>query len=166
MFPVRRVTYVPGLYRRGYVAVEQALTVLGEHRRVPHRVVHVEADEPPEKEVVVELLHQLALAPDRIEDLEQLRPEQLLGRDRRAADLRVQRLEAWRQLDQELVDQRPDRAERVVLQHSRSGRDVAEHRRLLPVVTAHARLLGECYAHRTRPFTMARHPKSGFSAAC
>ena len=31
------------------------------------RVVHIQPDEPPEQEVVVELLHQQPLAPDRVE---------------------------------------------------------------------------------------------------
>ncbi len=31
------------------------------------RVVHIQPDEPPEQEVVVELLHQQPLAPDRVD---------------------------------------------------------------------------------------------------
>jgi hypothetical protein len=39
----------------GYLAVEQTLAILGEDRGIPHRVIHVQADEPAEEQVVVQL---------------------------------------------------------------------------------------------------------------
>jgi len=86
--------------RGGDLAVQQPLAVLGEHGRVPHQLVHVQANEPAEEQVVVELLQQLPLAADRIQDLEQLGP-QLLRRDRRPAGPGVQPLEARGQLTQQ-----------------------------------------------------------------
>jgi hypothetical protein len=41
-----------------HLAGEQTVPVLGEHRMVPHRVVHAQADEPAEEKVVVDLLDQ------------------------------------------------------------------------------------------------------------
>src|SRR5262245_39678552 len=46
--------------------IEQSIAIFGEHRRVPNRVVHRETNEPAKQQVVVKLLHQQALAADRI----------------------------------------------------------------------------------------------------
>jgi len=43
------------------IALLQAVTVLGEGRRVPHRIVRRKPDKPAVQEIVVELLHQLPL---------------------------------------------------------------------------------------------------------
>ena len=69
----------------GDVAFEQPIPILGEGRRRPHRVVHAEPDEPPKQQVVLQLLHQHPLTAHRIQHLEQQRPQEMLGRDRRAA---------------------------------------------------------------------------------
>jgi len=95
-------------------ALEQAVAVLGEGRGIPHRVVDAETDEPAEQEIEVQLLHQLALGPHGVERLQQHRPQQLLGRDRGAADLRVDRAEAPIQRRQSLVHQSPDRTQRMI----------------------------------------------------
>ena len=54
-----------------HVAFFKAFPVLGEHGRVPDRIVRREADEPAKQQIVVELLHQLALGADRIEHLQE-----------------------------------------------------------------------------------------------
>jgi hypothetical protein len=46
--------------------------------------------------------------------LQELRAQQPFRRNRGAADRRVERVELRRHLAQELVDQRPDRAQRMV----------------------------------------------------
>src|SRR5260370_20005077 len=43
------------------IAVEQPIPVLAEYRRIPHRIIRCEPDEPAEQQIVVELLHQLPL---------------------------------------------------------------------------------------------------------
>jgi hypothetical protein len=68
-----------------------------------------QADEPAEQQIVIELFHELALRTHRIEGLQQQGPQQLLGRDRRPADVRVEPVEGGRQHRQRLVDDRPDR---------------------------------------------------------
>src|SRR5271155_360408 len=45
-----------------HFALQQPLAILREHGHIPHRVVHVEPNEPAIKNVVVELLYQLPLA--------------------------------------------------------------------------------------------------------
>lgn len=48
---------------RRNVAVEQPLPILRERRRVPRRGLQIEADEPAIEQIVLELLHELPLAP-------------------------------------------------------------------------------------------------------
>ncbi len=121
----------------GDIAREQPLAVLGEHGHIPDRVVGVEPDEPAEEQVVVERLHQQPLRADRVQDLEDQRPEQHLGGDRGSAELRVQPAEEWIELQQGLVDHRPDRAERMVLRDPSLRGQIAPHRTLLAIVAAH-----------------------------
>jgi hypothetical protein len=96
------------------VAPEQPVAVLGEHGHVPDRIVDPEPGEPAEQQVVVELLHQLALGADRIERLEQECPEQLLGRARRPADRRLQPGELRREIGERGIDQGQDAPARMI----------------------------------------------------
>jgi hypothetical protein len=41
----------------GNISIQQALAVLGENGHIPDNVVHVQAHEPPEQQIVVELFH-------------------------------------------------------------------------------------------------------------
>jgi hypothetical protein len=79
-----------------HVPFQQSVPVLGEHCDVPDRLVHIHSDEPSEEHAVVDLFHQQALAAHRIQHLDELRPEQLLWRDRRASSLGVHRVEPRR----------------------------------------------------------------------
>ena len=40
----------------GHIRAQQPIPVLGKHRMVPHRIVHAQAHEPAEQQVVVDLL--------------------------------------------------------------------------------------------------------------
>ena len=97
------------------IAIQQALPVLRERRRVPDRLVHVQPDEPAEQQVVIQLLHQLPLTAHREEHLQQQGPQQFLRRDRGAANLRIEFGERGRQLMQHRVHHAPDHAQRMVL---------------------------------------------------
>ena len=66
----------------GDVAFEQPVAVLGEGGRVPDRIVDAEPDKPAEQEIVIQPLHQQALGADRVERLQEHRPQQPLRRDR------------------------------------------------------------------------------------
>ena len=72
-----------------YRALQQSLPVLGKHRRIPNRIVHVQAHKPAEQQVVVQLLQQQSLATHRVEHLQQQRSQQFLGSNRGAARARV-----------------------------------------------------------------------------
>ena len=122
------------------VARQQPLPVLGEDRGVPDRVIHAQAHEPAKEQVVIELLHELPLAADRVEELEQQRTQQLLGRDGGPAGLGVQPGELRGQLAKGLVDHRADRPQGMVGRHALLGPAVAEHRVRMPIVAAHAHL--------------------------
>lgn len=73
----------------GNVPGQQPLTVLGEDRDIPDRRIHRQANEPAEEQVVIHLLHELALRADRIEGLQEQRTQQLLGRDRWPPNARI-----------------------------------------------------------------------------
>ena len=78
---------------RGHIAFQQAVAVLTEGRRRPDLLVHAEADEPAKQDAVVDFFHQQPLAADRVQHLEQLGPQQFLGRNRGPPCGRVHRLE-------------------------------------------------------------------------
>ena len=141
------------------VLIQQTVSVLAEDRGYPHGFIHVHADEPPEQQVVIQLLHQQALAADGVEDLQQLRPQQPLGRNRRPPDAGIQAVELARHVTQHVVDQRPDGTQRVIGGHALLGRHVTEHRIGLTVVSSHRR-------HRSTPPTICRSPAiRGFSSS-
>ncbi len=83
--------------QRRHVGGQQPVPILAEHRRVPHRVIDVQADKPSEQQVVFQLLHQHPLAADRVQHLQQQRAEQLFWRNRGAADVRIHAGELGRQ---------------------------------------------------------------------
>lgn len=110
----------------GDLTVEQPVAVLGEHGHVPDRVVDPEPNEPAEQQVVVQLLHQLPLGADRVERLQQERPQQLLRRDRGPPVQRVEPLKLRRQTGQHAVDQRQDRPQRMSGRHLSLAAHIAE----------------------------------------
>src|SRR6266571_1475966 len=109
----------------GYVPFEQPLAVLGEHGHIPNGVVHVQAHEPAEQQIVVELFHQQPFASHRVQRLQQKRPQQLLRRNRGASSFGVQLVEPWLQISQCLIAQGAQRTQWVVLRHSLLRADVA-----------------------------------------
>ena len=85
------------------VPVKQALAVLGEHSHIPNRIVHVQTNEPAEQQVVIQLLHQHALAAHGIKHLEQERTQQLLRCYRGPTSLGVQLAKPSLQLAQRFI---------------------------------------------------------------
>jgi hypothetical protein len=61
----------------GNVPIEQALAVFREHGHIPDGVIHVQAHEPRERQVLVELFHQWPFAAHRVQRLHQERSQQL-----------------------------------------------------------------------------------------
>ena len=66
------------------VALEQPLPILGEHGGVPDRVIHAQAHEPAEEQVVIQLLHELPLAAHGVEHLHKQGAQELLRAESRA----------------------------------------------------------------------------------
>jgi tetratricopeptide (TPR) repeat protein len=124
-------------YYGGDVAIEQAVPVLREGRRRPHRVVHAEAHEPAKQQVVVQLLQKHPFAAHGVEYLQQQRPQQLLGRNRWAARMRVELGKAMRHTFQNIIHHLANGPQGVIGRHPLLRRNVAEHGGLLKVVSSH-----------------------------
>src|SRR2546430_17569800 len=69
-------------YTTLFRSLQQPIPVLSEGRRVPDRIIDAQAHEPPEEQVVVELLDQHSLAADAVEELQKKGFEQPLRCDR------------------------------------------------------------------------------------
>ena len=146
------------------LTLEQPVAVGRERGRMPYRIVVPEPHEPPVQEVVVELLHQQPLRADRIEGLEQERPQQPLGRNRGSAEGRVERLERARQLAQRVVDDRPDRTQRVIRGHPDLKVHIAEQA-ARPLILAPHCLIPHLVAHLREAYHIT-HLSATFSAVC
>ncbi|EFF49424.1 hypothetical protein XAUC_01790 [Xanthomonas citri pv. aurantifolii str. ICPB 10535] len=102
--------------RHHHVMLDQPLAVLGEHCWHPDRIIHRQADEPAEQQVVLHLLHQLSLGTDAVEHLQQHGPCQLLRRNARAASFVARLVHAFEQAiqaPQRRVDHLAHGAQRV-----------------------------------------------------
>ena len=116
---------------------DQPVAVLGENGRNEALFDHVHVEEPPEQQVVVELLAEEPLAAHGVERHQQHRFQKTLRRNRRPTVRRVHRVEHRRQLRQRPVGQLLDRAQRVRRRNSRIRRHQAQHRRLLRLGPSH-----------------------------
>src|SRR6266850_829523 len=87
----------------GDLSLQQPVTVLGEGRMVPDRIINAKPDKPAEQKVKLQSLHQLAFRADAIERLQQHRPKQLLRRNRGPPEVRVKCRECSRQIAQRRV---------------------------------------------------------------
>src|SRR6266496_2974224 len=122
----------------GDFTLQQAIAVLAESGRVPNLVVHVQAHEPAEQHVVLQLLHQHPFAAHRVKHLQQQRPQQPLRRDRRSPHPRIQLVKSRRQLLKDFIRHLANRAQWMIRRHSLLRRYVAVHARLLFVVSPHS----------------------------
>src|SRR5271166_5104851 len=82
----------------GNISCEEPLTVLREHRRIPNRIIHIQAYKPTKQQVVIQLFHQHALTAYGVKHLQQQRTQQLFRRYRRPPCVRVQLAEPSSQL--------------------------------------------------------------------
>jgi hypothetical protein len=121
----------------GDVAGQQPIPILREDRRMPDGLIHTQAHEPPKEQVVLELLDQQALRPHGVQHLDEQRPQQLLGRNRRPARVGVEPVERRREGRQGLVGQAPYRSQGMVARDSLLGREIAEEVIGLLVVATH-----------------------------
>jgi hypothetical protein len=157
-----RVVEHGGEELRRDLAAQQPVAVLGEYGDIPNRIVDAEANEPAEQQIVIELLHQLPLGTHRIERLQQQRPQQLLRRDRRPADRRIDRREVVVEPRQCLAHHRPDRSQRMGARHPRLQIHIAEQAARPNLATAHRYLLPIPVVSNHATTSKSSH----FSAAC
>ena len=101
------------------------------------RLVQGHPDEPAQQQVVAQLLDQAALGGDRVEDLHELRPQQVLGGDRGPAAAGVEGLEAGAHLLERRVDHGADRAQGVIGRHDVLEARQADKARLQLLVPTH-----------------------------
>lgn len=111
--PVRGGLWRGRLERARCPGRQQAVAVLGEHRRDPDRRVDTQAHEPAERQVVFQLLHQPPPGPDQEQDPDQFRPDQTRRRDRGATEVGAARLEPGIAARQRLADYLPGLAQRM-----------------------------------------------------
>jgi hypothetical protein len=83
---------------------------------IPDRIV---VNEPPKQKIEFDPFHELAFGANRVEGLEQHRPQQPLGRDRGAARSGVKREDLPLDRPKRLIHDRPDRPQRMILPHPR-----------------------------------------------
>ncbi len=124
-------------------AGNQPFAVLGEYRHVPDRVVHLKAYEPAKEQVVLQLLHQLPLAANRVQHHQQSCPKQPLRRNRWTANLGIQLVELGIQPLQGPVGQRANLTRRMIQRNPLLQGYITEHRCLLLVVSAHTSYLNQ-----------------------
>src|SRR5207244_44489 len=89
----------------------------GKDRVVPDLVIDGQPDEPTKQQVVANLLHQLPLAANGEEHLDQHCPQQLLGCNRCSPCLGVDGIEQPVQACQRLVDHPVNGSQRMVCRH-------------------------------------------------
>ena len=152
-----------------HVGAQQPIPVDAEHRSIPHGVVHAETDEPADQQVVLELLHQQALTAHREERLQQQCPQQVLGRNRRPAGVRVALVEQPTHVGQDRINEHPQPTQRMLARDPFLEADVTEHRRLGVGLATHARnrrKVGGGFQTIVCIRTHARHRSRTFSPAC
>src|SRR6187200_1298758 len=118
---------------------------------VPHGIVDAEPDEPAKQQVVIDLLHQLALRADGVEGLQKRGAQKTLRCDRLAPRSLVQPLELGIERDQHIVDDRPDRAQRMLCGYAILEVDIGEQRSRRGIRSAH--LGHHCPGGRTESYS-------------
>lgn len=98
--------------------------------RKPHK--------PAEQQVVVQLLHQMPLGADREQDLQQARTDQPYRRDGGAAEIGIEPIELAIEARQGVIDDPPDRAQRMPGGDPLFEIDITEQRSARLVCTANA----------------------------
>src|SRR6266566_1263119 len=93
--------------------------------------------EPAKQEIVVELLHQLALRAEAIEHLQEQGTQQLLRRDRWPALLRIEFAKAMAQLLQDFANELAYLAQRMIRRNPLLRPDVREKAALILEPSAH-----------------------------
>ena len=116
---------------------EQAVAVLREGRGVEDLLVDRQPDEPAKQHVELQPFDQLPLRADRIEKLQQRRPQQPLRRDGWTPDPVVKRRKPRVELSQSRVRQPPHRPQRMPRRDARLDLDIREQGSARPILAPH-----------------------------
>ena len=124
------------------IGLEQPVPILRKHRRHPHRIINAETHKPAIKQIVVELLHQLAFRSDGVKRLQQRGAKQPFRRDRRAPVSGIKPGEFAIQPLKHIVDNLPDLAQRMFCRYALLKIDVRKKLPRPQIRTAHSVLPG------------------------
>src|SRR5208282_920005 len=105
----------------------------------PDRVIHRQPDKPAEQKIIVDLLHQLPLGPNREERLQQRRSQQVFWSNRWASRMRIKLFKSTRQCRKHLIHQRPDRPQWVILGDASFQANVRKKFFRSPLIAAHGK---------------------------
>src|SRR5215208_639360 len=135
-----------------HIRLEQSVAVLREHTRHPYRLVHPKPHEPTIEQIVVELLHQLTLRADRIERLQQQRPQQPLRSNRGATRFGVLVRKILAQGQKHIVHHRTNHPQRMLRWHPVLKIYIREQITRPRVRTPHQNL--PCSPHSTESYSL------------
>ena len=93
---------------------------------IPDRIVDAQANEPAVQQVELQPFHQLAFRADRVERLQQRRPQQLLRRDRGPAQRRVHSRKVRAHIRQRTIRNLADSPKWMIFRYSRLQIDIRE----------------------------------------
>ena len=162
----------------GHPRAEQAVPVLGEAGVVPHGFGERQSHKPTEEEVVFDVLAQPAFRRDGVEDLQELRPQEVLRRDGDSAPRGIEGGKERSHLREGLIHHLADGAQGMLGRDPIIGRGQHDEPFLQLLVPPHLALLyrhlqGKAYQNGGRNDSSAgsdRERKSGncgcFSTAC
>ena len=147
-----------------HIRGNQPFAQAAEIRLIEAGALQPHVEKPAKENVVVELLAELPVGSNRVQRDEQLALEQTLGRNRRAADVRIQRIEFRRDGAERSVGQLLDAPKRMIGRHARLGREVMKHRGLGVELATH-RCQGKSLGSAS--MTNNRQVRSlGFASTC
>ena len=110
-----------------YFPLQQTFAILGKDRDIPNWLVQLQPDKPAVPPVPVDLVQQLPFAPDRVQRLQNERPQKLFRRNRGPPRLAVQPIEPCPQLPQRPLRHRPNLTQRMFGSHPLLQREIAEY---------------------------------------
>src|ERR1700753_1081468 len=138
---------LPGFHQHRFqqsladLGTNKTFPVLGKHRYVPHRIVHLKATEPTEKQTEIQLFHHPTLARNPMKHLQQKSPQKLLRSNRWTSGARIHRTQLRIDPFQRTVHQNSDRTQRMVHSNTLLQSHVTEHRRLNRSISTHTYFL-------------------------
>jgi hypothetical protein len=120
-----------------HIAALKPVPVFGEAGRIPDCIIGRQSHEPAKQEIVVELLHQLALRAHAVEHLQEQGTQQLFRRDRWPALMRIEFAKAMAQPVQDLANELAYLTQRMIRRSPLLRLDIREQAALILKPSAH-----------------------------